>query len=148
MTCKTAPTPAQRIDFADLLVATVAGLALALIALFFFAVPVSGNLAGSRDFVSYWATGRQLVHHANPYDRDAISAIEHAAGLDASAVLMMRNPPWALPLAWLLGFLGLRVATTLWSLLLFACLLVSVRIIRELYGSPPNRLHWLALSSV
>lgn len=146
MTCKTDPSPAQRIDFADLLVATVAGFALALTALSLSIQPIVGNLAGSRDFVSYWATGHQLVHHANPYNRDAISAIEHAAGLDASAVLMMRNPPWALPLAWLLGFLGLREATTLWSLLLFACLLVSVRIIRELYGSPPNRLHWLALS--
>jgi hypothetical protein len=146
MTGKTDPSPAQRIDFVDLLLAVVAGLALALTALFFFAVPVAGNLAGSRDFVSYWATGRQLVHRANPYDRDAISVIEHAAGLDARAVLIMRNPPWALPLAWPLGFLGLRVAATLWSLLLFACLLFSVRIIREIYGFPPNRLHWLALS--
>ena len=146
MTGKTDPLPVQRIDFADLLLAVVAGLALALTALFFFAVPVAGNLAGSRDFVSYWATGRQLVHHANPYNRDAISAIEHAAGLDTRAVLIMRNPPWALPLAWPLGFLGLRVAATLWSLLLFACLLISVRIIRQIYGFPPNRLHWLALS--
>ncbi len=146
MTGKTDLSPAQRIDFVDILLAVVAGLALALAALFFFAMPVAGNLAGSRDFVSYWATGRQLVRHANPYNRDAISAIEHAAGLDARAVLIMRNPPWALPLAWPLGFLGLRVAATLWSLLLLACLLFSVRLVREIYGSPPHRLHWLALS--
>jgi hypothetical protein len=141
------PPPAQeRRDLADVSMALVAGLALTLTTLFFFAVPVIGNLAGSRDFVSYWATGRQLIHHANPYDRDAVAALEHAAGLDVRAVLIMRNPPWALPLAYPLGFLSLRVAAILWSLLLLACLLLSVRIVRQLYGSPPNHLHWLALS--
>lgn len=147
MAGKQDPPPAQeRRDLADFSIALVAGLALAVVSLFFFAVPVIGNLAGSRDFVSYWATGRQLIHHANPYDRDAISALEHAAGLDVRAVLIMRNPPWALPLAYPLGFLNLRVAAILWSLLLLACLLLSVRIVRQLYESPANHLHWLALS--
>ena len=139
-------TPPQgRRDLAEFLIALVAGLALTLTALF-LGVQAAGSQAGSRDFVSYWATGRQLVRHANPYDRDAISALEHAQGLDARAVLIMRNPPWALPLAYPLGFLGLRLAGILWSLLLLACLIFSVRIVRQLYGSPPNRLHWLALS--
>ena len=87
----------------------MAGLALTLAILFFASSSVPGgsrSLAGSRDFVSYWATGHQLVQHANPYDRDAISALEHAAGLDVRAVLIMRNPPWALPLAYPLGFLA------------------------------------------
>ena len=142
-------TPTQgRRDLAEFLIALVAGLALTLTALF-FGVQAAGRQAGSRDFVSYWATGRQLVRHANPYDRDAISALEHAQGLDARAVLIMRNPPWALPLAYPLGFLNLRVAAILWSLLLLACLLLSVRIVRQLYESPEspaNRLHWLALA--
>jgi hypothetical protein len=146
------PPPAQeRHDLAEF--AIVLDVALALIlAIFFFAIQVlgkpagPGSQAGSRDFVSYWATGRQLIHHANPYDRDAISALEHAAGLDVRAVLIMRNPPWALPLAYPLGFLSLRVAAILWSLLLFACLLLSVRIARQVYGSPANHLHWLALA--
>jgi hypothetical protein len=140
------PQPAQeRRDRAEFLIALVAGLALTITALL-LAIQITGNLAGSRDFVSYWATGRQLVQHANPYDRNAVSALEHASGLDVRAVLIMRNPPWALPLAYPLGFLGLRVAAILWSLILLACLLLSVRIARQLYGSPPNRLHWLALS--
>jgi hypothetical protein len=146
------PPPAQeRRDLAEFSIALVAGLALTLTALL-LAIQVadyragSRSLAGSRDFVSYWATGRQLIHHANPYDRDAISALEHAAGLDVRAVLIMRNPPWALPLAYPLGFLSFRVAAILWSLLLLACLLLSVRIARQLYGSPANHLHWLALA--
>ena len=133
-------------DLADFSIALVAGLGLAVTALFLFAVPFAGNMAGSRDFVSYWATGRQLAQHANPYDRDAISRIEHGAGLDLRGVLIMRNPPWALPLAYPLGFLGLRLAAILWSLLLLGCLLVSVILVRGLHGSPPNHVHWLGLA--
>jgi hypothetical protein len=140
------PSALERRDFAEVAIAVVAGLALALTILFISAVPLAGNMAGSRDFVSYWATGQQLVHHANPYDRDAISTLEHSAGLTVKAVLIMRNPPWALPLAYPLGFLGLRVAAILWTLLLLACLLISVRMVRELHGSPANRIHWLGLA--
>jgi Glycosyltransferase family 87 len=146
------PPPAQeRRDLAEFAIVLDVVLALILVVLF-FAIQVlgksagAGSQAGSRDFVSYWATGRQLVHHANPYDRDTISALEHAAGLDVRAVLIMRNPPWALPLAYPLGFLSLRVAAILWSLLLLGCLLLSVRMARQLYGSPSNHLHWLALA--
>ncbi len=140
------PPAQERRDFAEVAIAVVAGLALALTILFIFAVPVAGNLAASRDFVAYWATGQQLVRHANPYDLDAISALEHSAGLTVKAVLIMRNPPWALPLAYPLGFLGLRVAAISWTLLLLGCLLISVRMVRELHGSPPNRIHWLGLA--
>jgi hypothetical protein len=138
------PPAEQRSDFAEVAIAIVAGLALCVTVLFIFTTPIAGKLAASRDFLSYWATGRQLVHHRNPYDRDAIWAIEQAAGLDPRTVLIMRNPPWALPIAYPLGFLGLRFAGILWTLLLLACWLVSIRIVRELHGSPPNRIHWLA----
>lgn len=137
------PSTGKRL--ADLSIAVVAGLGLTAAALFLCAVPLAGHMAGSRDFVSYWATGQQLVHHANPYDRASVSQMEHAAGLDAGAVLIMRNPPWALPLAWPLGFLGLRVAALLWSLMLAGCLVVSVEIVRRLHGSPGNTIHWLGL---
>ncbi len=140
------PPAHQRSDFAEVAIASVAGLALAVTILYIFAVPVAGKLAANRDFLSYWATGRQLVHHGNPYDRDAIWALEHAAGLDPRTVLIMRNPPWALPLAYPLGFLPLRFAGILWTLLLLTCLLVSIRILHQLYGSPPNRIHWLGFA--
>ncbi|MGB0063098.1 MAG: glycosyltransferase family 87 protein [Terracidiphilus sp.] len=152
MADKLVPPPAQeRINLAEMLIGLCAGLALVLGAIY-FALQIAGypsgsrSLAGSRDFVSYWATGRQLVLHGNPYDTNAIAALEHREGLSSGAVLIMRNPPWALPFAYPLGFLGLRLAALLWSVLLLACLLVSVRLVRQLYGDPPNRLHWLALS--
>lgn len=140
------PPAHQRGDLAQLAIAVVAGLALAVVVLYIFAFPVAGKLAASRDFVSYWATGQQLVRHGNPYDRVAISALEHSAGLDERAVLIMRNPPWALLLAYPLGFLGLRVAGILWTLLLLACLLLSIRMVRQLHASPPDQIHWLGFA--
>jgi Glycosyltransferase family 87 len=140
------PSAPKRTDLTDLAIAVVAGLALALTILFIFAMPVAGNLAASRDFVSYWAAGQQLVRHGNPYDSNAIATIEHSAGFSHKVVLFMRNPPWALPLAYPLGFLGIRTGAILWTLLLLACLLISVRMVHQLYGSPPNRIHWLGFA--
>ncbi len=126
--------------------AAVAGLALAWTAMYLCAVPLADHMAGTRDFVQYWAAGQRLAHHANPYDRKAMMRMEHAAGLPINKVLMMLNPPWALPLVYPLGFLNIRIAVLLWSLILLGCLLVSVRMVRQMHGSPPNDLHWLALS--
>jgi hypothetical protein len=133
-------------DWAELSIALMAGLGLAITALFFCAVPLAGHMAASRDFISYWSAGRQLARHANPYDRTAVGTLEHAMGLEVRGVLVMRNPPWALPLAYPLGFLGLRVAAVLWSLLLLGSLIVSVAIVHRLHGSPPNHIHWLGLA--
>jgi len=133
-------------DFADVSIALVSGLTLAITALFLCTVLLSGNLAGARDFVSYWATGRQLVIHADPYDRDAMMKIERSGGLDAKGVLFMRNPPWALPFAYPLGLLGVRLAAFLWSLALLTCLFVSVRLISAAHRSPKSSVFWLGLS--
>jgi hypothetical protein len=141
------PTAKTHPDFAELSIAVVCGLALVLTALFIFAAPFSGQIAGARDFVVYWATGQQLVHHANPYDRDAMSRLERGAGLPATyGIGFMRNPPWGLPLALPLGLIGVRVGTFLWSLLLLACLIVSVRMLWSIHGRPKNYLHWIGLS--
>lgn len=140
------PTAPPRRDLAELSIAVVAGLGIALAALFLCSVPLAGHMAGQRDFVSYWAAGQQLVHHANPYDREAVSHLEHDVGLDPRGILIMRNPPWALPLAYPLGLMGVRVAAVLWTLLLIACLAISVGLVRRLHSSPPNHIHWLGLS--
>ena len=115
------PKPLPRSDYADFAIALVSGLILAITSIFFISVLFSGKLAGSRDFVSYWSTGVQLRHHADPYNWDQMMALEHAAHLDADGVLFMRNPPWGLPLAYPLGFLELRIGAFLWSVLLLGC---------------------------
>ncbi len=134
-------------DIAELSIALVSGLTLAFAALFVCVVPLTGNIAGSRDFVVYWSTGQQLVHHADPYDREAMMRVEHAAGLPHTyGAMFMRNPPWGLILALPLGFIGLRIGALLWSLTLLACLIVSVRMLWRMHGSPAKQLHWLGLS--
>jgi hypothetical protein len=133
-------------DFADISIASVTGLAFALICIFLCVLPLT-NIAGQRDFIAFWATGQQLIHHANPYDETAMIQIERSAGLPAhDGVLYMRNPPWGLLLALPLGLIGVRVAAFLWSLTLLACLLCSVRILWRLLGAPKNYLHWLGVS--
>lgn len=148
MTSRTDASVAKPVnDFADLSIATVAGLSVALVAMFLCVVPIAGSLASARDFVVFWATGQQLIHHANPYDAAAMGQIEHTAGFAAGyGVLFMRNPPWALPLVLPLGLVGVRVGALIWSLFLFACLAVSGWQIWIMHGRIGNRLYWLAFS--
>ncbi|HUD15252.1 MAG TPA: glycosyltransferase family 87 protein [Terracidiphilus sp.] len=134
-------------DIVELSIAIVCGLAFAMTSLFLCVVSLSGEIAGARDFVVFWATAQQLVHHANPYDLDAMARLEKSAGLEVgNAALFMRNPPWGLPLAAPLGFIGVRAGAPLWSLLMLGCLVLSVHILWRMHGQPGNRLHWLALS--
>src|SRR5579871_3004138 len=147
MATSTNPVAARpQYDLADISIALFSGLMLAITALFLCAVPLAGKMAGSRDFVAYYATGQQLIHHADPYDADAIRRIERASGLSVNGVLLMRNPPWSLPLAYPLGFFGVRIGAIFWSLILLGCLLLSVHLIRQMNDSPPNHIHWLAIS--
>ena len=141
------PTGKRDYDIAELSIALVSGMALAITALFLCVAPLTGNIAGARDFVVYWATGQQLVHHGNPYDVDAMMRIEIAAGLPGKyGVLFMRNPPWALPITLPLGLVGVRLGALLWSLLLLACLWVSVRMVWQMHGHPSKLLNFLGYS--
>ena len=128
-------------------IAGLCGLTFGFTALGYFITMISGQVVGSRDFVVYWATGQQLVHHANPYDRDALLHIERAAGLPTKiGAMFMRNPPSTLPLVYPLGFLGLRVASIVWSLVLLACLAISVYLVWIMLGRRKGIRHWLGLS--
>jgi hypothetical protein len=134
-------------DIAEFSIALVSGLALAITALFLCVAPLTGKIAGARDFVVYWATGQQLIHHANPYDVDGMMRIERAAGLPTQyGALFMRNPPWALPITLPLGLIGVRAGALLWSLVLLACLWVSVRLVWQMHGRPRSLLNFLGYS--
>jgi uncharacterized membrane protein (DUF106 family) len=137
----------KKYDAAELSIALVSGLALAITALFLCVAPLTGHIAGARDFVVYWATGQQLVHHGNPYDVTTMMKIEQDAGLPAQyGVLFMRNPPWALPITLPLGLIGVKVGALLWSLLLLACLWASVQMMWALHGRPSRLLNFLGYS--
>ena len=109
---------------------------------------LTGNSPGHHDVVSYWTAGRQLLHHANPYDSAAILQKELAAGVPSEdQVLLMRNPPWALCLVLPLGLVGVRAGSLVWTLLLLGCLLASIKtmseVLRERFGGGGSGLHLL-----
>lgn len=116
-------------DFSVLLIAIVCALGIVFTILFLAFMPTNRDLVAKRDFITYWATGQQLVHHGNPYDAAAVSRIEHDAGFKGSNSYYMRNAPWALPLALPLGYVSPMVAALPWSLLMLGLLIASVRMI-------------------
>jgi hypothetical protein len=121
--------------------------AFGLTVLFVLVTLITGKTAGTRDFVVYWATGQQFAHHANPYDSSAILGIERKAGLPARyGAMYMRNLPWTLPLTFPLAFFSVRTASLLWTLLLLACLGVSMHLLWLMHGRPRNRLHLLGFA--
>lgn len=105
---------------------------------------VTGNHASGRDIIAFWAAGRQIIHHANPYDAASILALERSVGYSVSAdTLIMRNPPSAMILAAPLGFFRLFTASLVWSVALLTAFLLSVHLLWLEHGRPPNKIHLL-----
>lgn len=107
------------------------------------AAGMTAEKAASRDYISYWAAGRLLVQHQNPYDHDLMLRMEQSAGYAPDRPLFMRNAPTAFVLAYPLGFTGPRMGAILWSLGLVFMLVISVRLLWIVMGRPPDRLHLL-----
>lgn len=107
-------------------------------AILFIVLTGTGNQA--HDFLSYRAAGKQLIHGANPYAAQAVFALEHTAGFNGLP-LVMRNPPTALFVTLPLGFLGVRLGSLLWSILILGCLVASIQLLRDIHGGPRGRLY-------
>jgi len=123
-----------RTDVTDLLIGVACGFALIVTALLLALLVQKGGLPDSCDFASYWATGQQLAHHANPYDAGVMGDLERSAGYTGTGSYYMRNPPWALPLVLPLGYVSARIAVLPWSLLMFGLLLLSVHLLQPVLG--------------
>ena len=98
---------------------------------------------GNRDFISYWAAGKQLVHRASPYDSAAILRIERAAGYTGDWPNVSLNLPTAFFLVLPLGLVGAKTGMTLWFIAFVACLMESVRLLWKLHGRQQHSLHLL-----
>ena len=134
---------ASRRDFTTLFIAIACALGVVFTTLFLATLPFNPATIARRDFIVYWATGRQLVQHGNPYDPGAISRIEREAGFRGPGSYYMRNTPWALPLAYPLGYFSPVAAALPWSLLMLALLIASVRILWGSFGLASSHLDWL-----
>src|SRR3569833_3881964 len=98
--------------FTDFVVVTVCTLAFALNAGGILTSLLTDGFAGQRDFLTYWCSGVQLVHHENPYGEAAIGTLERSVGFSPSLQpLIMRNAPYALVVVYPLGFLTLKDAS-------------------------------------
>ena len=129
---------------AEFLVVGICTLTFAFSALGVGALLLTGSNAGSRDFVDYWASARQLILRSNPYDANDILKLERSAGSPPGIPAMVtRSPPFALPLLFPFGFLGEKSAAGLWSLLLLGSLVASMRIVWIMHSRPDNYLHFL-----
>jgi hypothetical protein len=130
-------------DISMILIAIACALAILFTVLFLSLLPFDRQIVARRDFIVYWATGQQLVHHQNPYDPPALNQIERDAGFKGGNSYYMRNTPWALPLAYPLGYFGARASALPWSLLMLAMLIASVRLLWKMLGEPGRHLDWL-----
>src|SRR5580765_5962400 len=96
---------------------------------------LSPSSAGSCDFVEYWAAGKVLLSHGNPYDASLILPIERSAGYPKDLpALLIPNPPSATPLMVPLGLFHAQPARLLWTGALLLCLLSSIALLSRLYG--------------
>ncbi len=129
-------------DYAEFLIAIACAFAITCTVLFLAVMPMVRHLTGSRDFGVFWATGRQLAQHGNPFDPAVMKQLESAAGLEGTGTFYMRNPPWTLPLALPLGWMSPPVGAVAWSILLLALLGISVRL---LWTMPGRKVRYLDL---
>lgn len=140
---KGASSLASKREITSLFIATACALGVVFTTLFLSIMTFNPSIVARRDFIVYWATGRQLVQHGNPYDPGAINRIERDAGFRGPGSYFMRNTPWALPLAFPLGYFSPTAVALPWSLLMLGLFISSVRILWSLFGPAGNRLNWL-----
>lgn len=105
-------------------------------------VTTQSSLA-DRDWITYWASGRQLLAHHNPYDQPALAALDHSVLPGSGKVAIIRYPPYGLVFELLLAQMGARDAGIVWILALIAALMISIRLLRKMMDDAGDRNHLL-----
>ncbi|MCU1310623.1 MAG: hypothetical protein JWO20_1748 [Candidatus Angelobacter sp.] len=86
------------------------------ISLLYCARTVNSDRARVGDFAAYWTASHLLLTGQNPYDVDKVFALEKAIG-PLPSPLVMRNPPWLVPLILPLGLFSYQASYSLWAIL-------------------------------
>jgi hypothetical protein len=94
---------------------------------------VRQNVA-QRDYIQYWAAGQFLVHGRDPYDAQKVLELEWEQGYAADRPLVVRTPPWSLPLFLPLGLVSAFWGWVLWMAASVAALIASVRLTCKIFG--------------
>lgn len=103
---------------------------------FLFAATLTDQGVAGRDYIQYWAEGRQVVLHANPYDAAAILRLEQSAGPGRTEAELSGSPPPVLLLAAPMGLFTARTGLVLWFAVLFAALSASLGLLWKVHGRP------------
>jgi len=111
-----------------------------------YSIGLTNKSATERDYIQYWAAGRLLVSHANPYSLEAILRIEQTAGLEGQDPKASVSPPVALALLAPLGFVSAKTGLILWSLAQLGCLACSIWVLWIVLGKPDSRYHLLGFA--
>ncbi len=120
--------------------------ALATIAITFAILTISLTSTGTtthKDFIAFWAAGHLLIRHANPYDPATVFALEKSVGYSETHSSSIRTLPYGLWLCILAGLLSPVKAAAFWILLIVASIAASIRMLWNIHGRPPDRLHLL-----
>jgi len=108
-----------------------------------YALTIDDRNATGRDYIQYWAAEQQLAHHQNPYDINAIYALEKSRGLEEDSPKVTFSPPVAFELALPLGYMGAKNGLLLWLAELLACTGLALWVLWRMHGRPGSRLHVL-----
>jgi hypothetical protein len=120
-------------------VAALIALAGAAVVLAVYIAGITNSSAAESDFISYWAAGQLLVHGQNPYDFEAVRALEIGAGRNPEEpVLMMRNPPVAFFMALPFGWTGPKTGVIVWMFVLLGMLGLASYLIWHINGRPDS----------
>ncbi len=121
----------------------IAAICILAIGLSIIVLVTSQSSLADRDYITYWASGRQLLAHQNPYDVSALAALDRSAGSGSGRVTIARNPPNGLLFELLLAQFGPRTGGIVWILALIAALMVSMRLLQKMMDSEGDRTHLL-----
>jgi hypothetical protein len=94
-----------------------------------------------RDSIAYWAAGKLLLSHHNPYAAPDVLSLQREQSYNAKKPLVLRTPPWSLWMVLPLGLLDPYWAWVVWLVVLLGSLLFSIRLTWWMYGDggrPPT----------
>ena len=86
--------------------------------------PTRGNV---NDFIAYWTAAHEVIEGHDPYAAEPVLALERQLGFAQPKPLIMRNPPWAVPVIVLFGLLPFGVAQGLWLVGNLIAVLIAMR---------------------
>jgi Glycosyltransferase family 87 len=95
------------------------------------------NLA-KRDSIAYWAAGKLLTHHDDPYSPIDVLNLERSQAYSETKPLVLRTPPWSLFIVLPLGLTNAFAAWVLWVAVSLTALVCSVRLCWKMYGDEPS----------